>query len=169
MTNWILEWLTDIVLPLRPNFGKVFEIGSLNVNGSARDVLQPYSTQWVGCDFTEGPGVDIKGAASVGFMWAAQNNYQIDTVVACECYEHDPLFFETHRRAVDSLKVNGIYIITSPTIGFPIHDYNGDYYRFTEQALTHFFFRGMEIVDVRTLGKFPSCCVAGVAIKTCRV
>lgn len=165
MTSWIQQWLSDIVLPLREDFGKVFEIGALNVNGSARDVLQSRSQDWMGCDFTAGPGVDIQGPASVGLMFAAQRGFLIDTIIACECYEHDPLFFQTHERARNALKVGGIYVITSPTIGFPIHDYNGDYYRFTEQALTKYFFHGMDIIDVRTVGKSPSLCVAGVAVK----
>lgn len=159
MTPDILHWLRTVVLPCRPSHGDVFEVGALNVNGSARDILQAASKSWVGCDRVSGPGVDEIGIAAVVI-----GDRTFDTVVACECYEHDPRFWETSTAVRKSLRAGGLYIVTSPTIGFPFHDYGGDFYRFTEMSLSHFFFEGMTILDIRTVGAPGNQCVVGVAV-----
>lgn len=160
MTPDILHWLRTVVLPLRPSHGHVFEVGALNVNGSARDILGPASLSWVGCDRVSGPGVDEIGIAAdvIGAR-------RFDAVVACECYEHDPRFWETSAAVRAAIKPTGLYVVTSPTIGFPFHDYGGDFYRFTEMALHRFFFDGMTVLDVRTVGAPGNQCVVGVAFQ----
>jgi len=57
----ILDWLHRIIRPRR--LGHVFEIGALNVNGSARDALRTRALSWEGCDRVPGPGVDVVGNA----------------------------------------------------------------------------------------------------------
>lgn len=159
MTPHILEWLREVVEPMRATFGDVFEVGSLNVNGSPRDVLAGKARSWIGCDRVPGRGVD-----EVGIAADVIGDRKFDTVIACECYEHDPRFWETSTVARRALRVGGIYIVTSPSIGFPFHDYGGDFYRFTEMALRQFFFDGMIVLDVRTVG-VDEHCVVGCAMR----
>ena len=59
----------------------VLEIGSLNINGSAR-VHWPNAC-WLGIDRQRGPGVDV----AVDFLdWESDGQY--DVVVCCEVLEH---------------------------------------------------------------------------------
>ena len=61
--------------------GPVIEIGSRNVNGSARDAFP--GVEWWGIDSEDGPGVDeIYDAAE---YWPEQ---QFRTVICCEVLEH---------------------------------------------------------------------------------
>lgn len=159
MTHEILNWIASEVAPLKQSFGDVFEVGSYNVNGSPRSVLMGRSKSWVGCDRVAGPDVDEVGIAS-----QVIKGRKFDTIIACECYEHDPRFWETNAACLSSLNPGGIYVITSPTIGFPFHDYGGDFYRFTEMALRSLFGELIPI-DIRTVGTAPVQCVVGCAVK----
>lgn len=160
MTPAILDWLKETVLPLQDSFGFVFEIGAMNINGSARDVLGPKAAKWIACDRRPGNGVELVANAA---DWLRVHPASCDMVVACECYEHDPFFWLTHKAAKAALKHGALYVVTSPTIGFPFHDYGGDFYRFTEMALRDALFAGLSVLDVRTVGESEGQCVVGVA------
>lgn len=74
--------------------GPVLEIGSININGSARDVfgdLQPY----VGVDIVPGPNVDyvvdIRKHRHKDYAEDHPLNYPFRTIIATEVFEHvDP-------------------------------------------------------------------------------
>lgn len=67
--------------------GPVIEIGSRNVNGSARDAFP--GLEWFGIDVEDGPGVDV--VCDVLDWWPDQ---QCKTVVCCEVLEHAPKWRE---------------------------------------------------------------------------
>ena len=159
MTAEILHWLATQVAPLKKSFGDVFEVGSYNVNGSPRSVLRDKCSSWVGCDRVSGPDVD-----EVGIAASVIAGRKFDMVIACECYEHDPRFWETNAVCLSALRPGGIYIITSPTIGFPFHDYGGDFYRFTEMAIRSLL-SGLIETDIRTVGGAPHQCVVGCGVR----
>jgi len=160
MTPHILHWLKRQVRPHVSLDSRVLEIGALNVNGSARDVL-PVGN-WLGIDRVPGRGVDLVTDA-VEFMQSDTALY--DVVIACECYEHDPRWWITDALAKVKLSYGGLYVVTAPAIGFPFHDFGGDYYRFTEMAFTRVIFEGMNVLDLQTIpGDHPGeNTVVGVA------
>lgn len=63
--------------------GPVIEIGSRNVNGSARDAFSGIE-DWTGIDRESGPCVHVVAAAQA--YWPAM---EVQTVICCEVLEHD--------------------------------------------------------------------------------
>lgn len=146
MTPNILQWLRDNVIQHINSDTNLLEIGSLNVNGSPRSVMP--TSKYTGVDRVAGRGVDVVDIAE---KYLITKTWQFDAVVACECYEHDPRWWITDDLAKSALKDKGLYIVTAPAIGFPFHDYGGDYYRFTEMAFEEVMFKGLTIMDLRTI------------------
>jgi len=68
----------------------VIEMGSLDINGSIRQVFKK-PVRYVGVDLQEGPGVDLVCAAQdVTF-----EDNSFDVAVSAECFEHNPYWLET--------------------------------------------------------------------------
>lgn len=92
---------------------RVLDIGSLNINGSARDFFT--DCEYVGVDVAEGPGVDVVGLGEeLEFP-----DQCFDTVISAECFEHNPKWLETfvnmHRMS------SGLVVFTCATEGRPEH------------------------------------------------
>jgi SAM-dependent methyltransferase len=126
--DWIAARLPLIEGP------RVIELGSYDVNGSVRPlvaVLKP--TEYVGVDLRPGPGVDVVGDVCSGFL---RDRYgQFDLVISTETLEHVqswPLFVHEMKRMA---KPGGHLLLTCRSPGFALHDYPGDYWRFTVDDL----------------------------------
>lgn len=151
MSPNILSYLKHGVRPHMQRISKIAEIGALNVNGSAKQILHRYveeGSTWVGIDRVKGKGVDIVANA---VEWLADKQEQFDMVVACECYEHDPKWWLTSEVAKKAVKKGGLYVVTAPGIAFPFHDFGGDYYRFTEMAFREVVFENLTVIDVTSV------------------
>lgn len=125
---------------------KVLEVGSLDVNGSPRwliELLAPAS--YIGVDMRPGPKVDQICAASA--LIATFGVESFDVVVSTEMLEHA----EDWRGAVSNMKrvlvPGGLLLVTTRSPGFPQHDYPGDYWRFTRQDALEIF-SDMEEIEV---------------------
>lgn len=90
---------------------KVLEIGSFNVNGSVRELF--HECEYIGLDILPGDGVDVVCEAQ---KYDASNEY-FDTIISCECFEHNPYFIETLQNAIRMLKSGGVLIFTCATTG----------------------------------------------------
>lgn len=165
MTPEILRFLREVVKPVVKAPAYVFEVGSMDVNGTARASLQEPGMNWVGCDLSAGPGVDLVGNATEELEKLP--NESLDMVVSCECYEHDLRFMLTNHFARAKLKKGGYYVVSTPTTGFPEHRYPKDYYRFMPDAYRELFFHQMQIIDLRVLDdpNVPRGTLAGFARK----
>lgn len=109
--------------------GPVIEIGSRNVNGSARDAFP--GVLWRGIDTVEGDGVDIVGDV---LNWWPETLDFISTVVCCEVLEHAEKWREILRHVAE-WEENITLVITcagpgrkphSAIDGGPLRD--GEYY-----------------------------------------
>lgn len=106
-----------------PDSVNVFEIGSRNINGTARDHW-PNAT-WTGIDLHEGPGVDI--AADIFELiecedWRINNILgSADFVVCAEVAEHCSRWRELANAAASLLKFGGKYIGTAAGPGRRAH------------------------------------------------
>lgn len=109
----------------------VIEMGSLNINGSVRQMFS--SCQYTGVDIGPGPGVDlISRAADVNLPLA-------DTIISCEMLEHDEDWQRSLVRMVELLRPGGLLVLSCATTGRPEHGtinttpedapYCGHYYR----------------------------------------
>jgi hypothetical protein len=165
-----MNWLATVVAPVfaqrRPL--QVLEIGSLNVNGSAREVLQKYAgAQYLGIDRQPGAGVDWVGDLQELILqpWAELPAARYDAIIATEAFEHDPTFWITLRHMRLLSRMPALWVITTPANGFPWHGWPNDYYRFTEDAYRDVFFADMEILDLRTVdGGGHEKAVCGLAV-----
>jgi SAM-dependent methyltransferase len=92
-----------------PEIGKikVLEFGSLDINGSIRSIFEPHASVYTGVDPQPGPGVDV--------VCGAHDFYTLevfDVVVACEVFEHTPLWREITTNAHRLLRDGGLFIAT---------------------------------------------------------
>lgn len=101
-----------------PNFfknKKVLGIGTFNVCGTEDQYFDDCDYQ--GLDIGPGEGVDIVCPAQ---EYDAPNE-TYDTIISCECWEHNPFYKESIQNAVRMLKSGGFFIFTCATTGRPIH------------------------------------------------
>lgn len=107
MNEAILDYIRDIKFDYPEIFknNSVVEFGSLNVNGSAREVFD--SKKYIGVDASEGKGVDFKCLC---------HRYSIDkfdVVISTEMLEHDPYWDLSVVKMLSLLKEGGSLIITA--------------------------------------------------------
>jgi len=139
-----IEWLTPIVQARGP-FARVLELGSRNINGTIRDAF-PATRTYIGLDMIAGPGVDV--VATTHDLETVDGLGRFDAVVATSFFEHDRRFWVTLVGVRQALKPGGWFFVTVPDQVFPVHEYPGDYYRFTEQAIREVLFEGFEDVAI---------------------
>ena len=94
---------------------KVLEFGSLDINGSARDVY-PKAAEWVGVDWRDGPAVD---EVSLAHEWSGDKDF--DAFVTGEMLEHDPYWRDSLANGVAHIKPDGIVVITCAGPGRKSH------------------------------------------------
>lgn len=94
---------------------KVLEVGSLDINGSVRQFFE--NCDYIGIDVGEGRGVDLVVAGQE--YDAPDNSY--DTVISCECLEHNPFWMETFINMHRLCKPGGLVVMTCATTGRAEH------------------------------------------------
>jgi SAM-dependent methyltransferase len=93
----------------------VLEVGSLNLNGTVRQIFE--NCEYIGLDLGEGTGVDV---VCQGQNYDAPDNH-FDTIISCECFEHNPHWVETFNNMIRMTKSNGLIIMTCATTGREEH------------------------------------------------
>lgn len=110
--------------------GKVLDIGSLNVNGSLRELFKG-SEGYTGLDMREGNNVDVvANAHKLPF-----EDDTFDCVTCVETLEHDDNPFKTLSEIHRVLKLGGKVILAASGINFPKHEYPFDYFRYTADGI----------------------------------
>ena len=125
--------------------GNVLEIGSLDVNGSLSDIFIPY--HYVAFDMRLGKNVNLNARAN----YSPFKDDSFCAVVCCDTLEHDEDVFGTLREMKRVLAKDGIMIIAVPGIGFKLHEYPSDYWRFTRYAV-ELLMKGMRDITVTEHG-----------------
>jgi SAM-dependent methyltransferase len=90
---------------------KVLEVGSLDINGSVRELFSDCS--YVGVDLQIGPGVDL---ACQGQLVEYPSGH-FDTVISAECLEHNPFWRETLANMLRMTRPGGLLLVSCATTG----------------------------------------------------
>lgn len=147
MHSEALQWLDACRARL-----SVCDLGSLNVNGSARDHFHGWD--YVGVDCRPGPGVTVVADAR---EYDADGR-QFDVVVSCEMLEHCPDWHLAVVNAYRLTKPGGYFFGTAAGPSRPIHSSDGgsalaegEHYAniLPEELRTHLLLAGFEQVIVR--------------------
>jgi lipopolysaccharide biosynthesis protein/SAM-dependent methyltransferase/exonuclease VII small subunit len=103
----------------------IVDIGSLNVNGSIKDVL-PSHIEYLGLDFEKGKGVDriVTDPYSLPV-----DDETADIVVCSSVYEHSEMFWLLYLECLRILKPDGLLYINCPSNGM-MHRFPIDAWRF---------------------------------------
>ena len=130
---------------------RVLEVGSRNVNGSARRFIESMRpAEYVGVDIEAAPEVDV--ICAIEELREKFDAESFDLVVTTEVLEH----VRDWRLAVSNLKrmcrPGGVVIVTTRSYGFAYHGYPFDYWRY-------------EVSDMRSL--FDDCAVETLETDTC--
>lgn len=111
----------EFIKKVKDNFGeffknvKVLDVGSYDINGEQRHLFE--NCDYTGIDLEMGPGVDI--VASGNEYSAPDEHY--DTIISCECFEHNPFYDETILNCIRMLKPGGLFLFTCATTGREVH------------------------------------------------
>lgn len=109
--------------------GRVLDIGSLNVNGSVRDII-PVA---VGVDIRQGDGVDL-----VCSVTDVPKHYPLESFDACtstETLEHVEDWQGFVNTTWDMVKPGGYLVMTMASMQKGRHAYPDDYWRFTPDQI----------------------------------
>jgi SAM-dependent methyltransferase len=102
-------------LPARFRSVRVLEVGSWDVNGSVRSFFS--NAEYIGADVAEGPCVDIvQPGQDLDFP-----SRSFDTVITCECFEHNPFWLESFVNMHRMLKPGGLFVMTCAATGRAEH------------------------------------------------
>lgn len=122
--------------------GKVLEVGSFNVNGSVREIINVS----VGIDMRKGRGVDLVCKAEDLLDHFPENHF--DSVVSTDALEH----IENWRGALLAVskvvKPGGWWVWTMAHKNKGKHDYPSDYWRFDADQLKQVF-PGCEVEELK--------------------
>jgi SAM-dependent methyltransferase len=107
------EFFTEVRSHYPASFtaSKVLEVGSLDINGSVRDLF--HKCQYTGVDLQLGPGVDL---ACQGQLVEFPTGY-FDTTISAECLEHNPFWRETVANMLRMTRPGGLVLISCATTG----------------------------------------------------
>lgn len=130
--RWCLDFAARALPYLRPG-AAMLEVGSLDVNGTVRDVLAGAATSYYGVDIRPGAGVDevldVKGLLD-RFGAAA-----FDLVASTEMLEHCQDWQGALHQMLSVLRPGGLLVLTTRSPGFPLHDHPADHWRFDRGEL----------------------------------
>lgn len=94
---------------------RVLEVGSLDINGSVRELFR--DCDYTGVDLQLGPGVDL---ACPGHLLELPTG-AFDTVISAECFEHNPFWRETLANMLRMTRPGGLVLLSCATTGRKEH------------------------------------------------
>ena len=110
----------------------VLDVGSMNVNGSYKQIFDLLDCSYHGVDLEPGPGVDTVLTDPYRLPF---EDSTFDIVFSGQVFEHSEFFWKLFDEKVRVAKDNGLIIVMAPSSG-PIHRYPVDCYRFNPDSMS---------------------------------
>ena len=132
-----LDWISKNVTREEIYGKRVIEVGSLDVNGSPRSIIERFDPlEYVGVDIIRGKGVDLICSCEDLITKFGDNIF--DIVISTCTLEH----VRDWRTSISNIKrickPNGIILIIVPA-KWPKHDFPYDFWRFSKNKLYKIF------------------------------
>lgn len=145
----VLSYVAAMLGPEQVAGRWVLEVGSYDVNGTARSVLAPYGpADYVGVDVAAGPGVDAVVECERLAEWAVDTCW--DVVVSTEMMEHVRDWQTCLRNMLEVVADGGLLLVTTRSRGFPYHPFPEDNWRYSVAAMGDLVeLAGFEVLDLR--------------------
>ncbi len=136
---------------------RVIDIGSKDRNLKVGAKAQFPDSEYVGVDFAHGSNVDVIADAYHLDKRFAPGRF--DAALCLHMLEHIARPWLVLKQ-IDYVLVNmGLLYVSIPTIGYPVHNFPGDYWRVTEQAVREVIMDGYEVLSLEhaksTYSKHP--------------
>lgn len=135
MVKWFVNFVKLEDKPL-----EILDIGSMDLNGSHRDLFPNPKWSYTGLDIEEGKNVDIVSLDL--YHYPLQDNF-FDVVISGQCIEHVEDIYAWSDEAIRVLKPGGVMCITAP-ISWEEHRYPFDCWRFYPDGLRWLFVKRVE-------------------------
>lgn len=90
---------------------KILEVGSLNVNGSVRNMLIKKGWKYTGVDIVRGNNVDV--LLKDPYKFPFPDNY-FDVTISASCFEHNEMFWLSFQEMVRVTKSGGFMFLSAP-------------------------------------------------------
>ena len=113
----------------------VLDVGSMDINGTYRPLVESLGWQYTGLDLAPGKNVDIVSTAPYDFPMASD---QFDIVMSGSTMEHVEAPWIWLRELVRVLRPGGLLCILTHW-SFPLHRYPIDTYRYMPDGLQYLF------------------------------
>lgn len=133
-----IEFVTSQLSPGEIQGSSVLEVGSRDVNGSVRPLVERVGpARYVGVDIEQGPGVDE--ICDVSELVSRFGSEQFDLVLSTELLEHVRDWRQAVSQMKEVLRPGGRLVITTRSRGFGVHAYPHDYWRYEPEDMRRIF------------------------------
>jgi len=125
---------------------RILDVGSMDINGSYRELFSDPSWFYQGAD--TGPGKNVDLVLTDPYSWRGIPSGSMDVVISGQVFEHAEYFWITILEMERVLKAGGWICLIAPS-GGPAHRYPVDCWRFLPDGFTALArFAGLDIVEV---------------------
>lgn len=146
MHGSVLGWFISAVNDGDARNKDVLEVGSLDVNGTIRPMIQVHKPRsYIGVDILEGPNVDQ--LVNCERLTDTFGPNCADLVVTAEMLEHVDDWQQCIRQLIAAVRPGGVLMITTRSIGFPFH-HPPDCWRYSLDSMLAIFNRASINVEV---------------------
>ncbi len=135
MHTSVLAWMPRALSADEVRGKRVLEVGSYNVNGSVRPIVEGYGPAlYQGVDQTPGPGVDlVVPCEQLPELFGGPDAF--DVVISTEMLEHAKDWRGCLLAMAEVVTPGGLLLLTTRSPGFPYHPFPDDHWRFTTAAM----------------------------------
>jgi Methyltransferase domain len=140
------EWTSRVITEDMVRGMDVLECGSFDVNGSVKPhIMKLKPRSFLGIDIRQGPNVDR--VLDVSDLPDSDLG-KFSLVVSTEMLEHVADWRAAIHGMISALDDNGAIVITTRSPGFPLHEYPGDFWRYTVADMERIFSSaGLKLVE----------------------